>query len=415
MKNMKSDIKIAVIGLGYVGLPLAIAFSKFYDVIGFDKNGFDVTNEIGNEEISNSRIMFTSNEKDLSNANIYIIAVPTPIDNNNNPYIEDTLKVTTMIAKYLKRGDLVVYESTFYPGLTEEKCIPTLEYVSKMKQEGNFFVGYSPERINPGDKVHRLENITKIVSGIDEESCKYVYELYKNILENEPYKVSSIKIAEACKVLENTQRDINIAFLNEVSKIFKKMNINTNEVIDACSTKWNFLSFRPGLVGGHCIGIDPYYLIYKADTVNADSNMMKISREINESMKGYVVNTIEESISLEEKSVLIYGLTFKENVSDIRNSKIVEIAQMLEERNIKVYATDPFANIDEINKEYGTNLIDAKSCNHKVNAIVIGVAHNEYKNLSEDYLYEQMESEDSIIYDLYNIIQKRKNSKVWTL
>lgn len=221
MKNMKSDIKIAVIGLGYVGLPLAIAFSKFYDVIGFDKNsqkiesyknGFDVTNEIGNEAISNSRIMFTANEKNLSNANIYIIAVPTPIDNNNNPYIEDTLKATTMIAKYLKKGDLVVYESTFYPGLTEEKCIPILELVSKMKQEGNFFVGYSPERINPGDKVHRLENITKIVSGIDEESCKQVYELYKSILENEPYKVSSIKIAEACKILENTQRDINIAF-----------------------------------------------------------------------------------------------------------------------------------------------------------------------------------------------------------
>ena len=426
---MKEDnIEVAVIGLGYVGLPLANAFSKFYKVIGFDtsiekinkyKLGIDITNELGNDELKNSTIFFTNNEEDIKNANVYIIAVPTPIDSKQQPYIEDTLNATKLVGKLLKKGDLVIYESTFYPGMTEEKCIPILEQISKMKQSKNFYVGYSPERINPGDKTHKLENITKIVSGIDEKSKEYVYKLYKTILINEPYKVTSIKIAEASKILENTQRDVNIAFMNEMSKFFKKLDINMQEVIEACSTKWNFINFKPGLVGGHCIGIDPYYLIYKAKTIGMNLKLIKESRSINENMKKYIwdvfMKKLNKATNKENKSIIIYGVTFKENVSDIRNSKIIEIAKKLEENKIKIYISDIHVDLNYINKEYNTNFLSIDKCKGKVQGIIIGTAHDEYKNITEDSLMVKLENTECPILDINNIIEKNKNSKIWGL
>ena len=426
---MKDNIEVAVIGLGYVGLPLANAFSKVYKVIGFDTNankinkyklGIDITNEIGNEKLKNSTIFFTNNENDIKNANVYIIAVPTPIDLERQPYIKDTMNATKLVGKMLKKGDLVIYESTFYPGMTEEKCIPLLEQISNMKQSKNFYVGYSPERINPGDKKHKLENITKIVSGIDEDSKEYVYELYRKILINEPYKVSSIKIAEASKILENTQRDVNIAFMNEMSKFLKNCGINTQEVIEACSTKWNFINFKPGLVGGHCIGIDPYYLIYKAETIGMNLKLIKESRNVNEEMKKYVLDVllkkINDATNKKEKSIIIYGVTFKENVSDIRNSKIIEIAKSLEEENnIKIYISDTHVDSADINKEYNTNFLSIDKCTEKVQGIVIGTPHNEYKNMTEDFLIAKLENIECPILDINNIIKKNKNSKVWKL
>lgn len=424
----KDNIEVAVIGLGYVGLPLARAFSKVYKVIGFDTNiekinkyklGIDITNEIGNEKLKNSTIFFTNNEMDIKNANVYIIAVPTPIDSKQQPYIDDTINATKLVGKLLKKGDLVIYESTFYPGMTEEKYIPLLEQISNMKQAENFYVGYSPERINPGDKEHKLENIAKIVSGIDEESKEYVYELYKKILINEPYKVSSIKIAEANKILENTQRDVNIAFMNEMSRFFKSFNINTQEVIEACSTKWNFINFKPGLVGGHCIGIDPYYLIYKAGTIGMKLELIQESRNVNENMKKYILGVflkkIDEATNREDKSIIIYGVTFKENVSDIRNSKIIEIAKILEEKKIKIYISDTHVDLGYINKEYNTNFLGIDKCTEKVQGIMIGVAHDEYKNITEDSLLEKLENAECPILDINNIIKKNKNSKIWGL
>lgn len=424
----KDNLIIAIIGLGYVGLPLANAFSKKYKVIGFDKNenkirnyknGIDITKEIGNRELSKSNIIFTSNKNDIKDANVYIIAVPTPIDVSNKPYIQDTLDATELVGSVLKKGDMVIYESTFYPGLTEEECIPLLEKKSNMIQKENFYVGYSPERINPGDKMHKLENITKIVSGIDKQSLELVYKLYKTILMKEPFKVSSIKVAEACKVIENTQRDLNIAFMNEISILLKKLNINTNEVLEACMTKWNFVNFKPGLVGGHCIGIDPYYLIEKAKKTNVNLSIIENSRKVNESMKQYIIEELlkkmRENSKKIKKSVIIYGATFKENISDIRNSKILEIAKELTIIGIKVYITDPYININYINKEYNMNLYDIKECKEKVQGIIIGVAHNKYKQITENDLIEKLENNMCPIIDIYGIVKKNKNSKIWSL
>ena len=288
-----------------------------------------------------------------------------------------------------------------------------------MKQSKNFYVGYSPERINPGDKTHKLENITKIVSGIDEKSKEYVYKLYKTILINEPYKVTSIKIAEASKILENTQRDVNIAFMNEMSKFFKKLDINMQEVIKACSTKWNFINFKPGLVGGHCIGIDPYYLIYKAKTIGMNLKLIKESRSINENMKKYIwdvfMKKLNKATNKENKSIIIYGVTFKENVSDIRNSKIIEIAKKLEENKIKIYISDIHVDLNYINKEYNTNFLSIDKCKGKVQGIIIGTAHDEYKNITEDSLMVKLENTECPILDINNIIEKNKNSKIWGL
>lgn len=423
---MKDNLTIAVIGLGYVGLPLASAFARKYKVIGFDKNiekinmykrGIDVTHEIGNQKIKKSKIIFSSDEKDLVHANVYIIAVPTPIDSNKAPYISDTIKATKTIGNVLKKGDLVVYESTFYPGMTEEICIPLLEEVSNMNQKGNFYVGYSPERINPGDKKHKLENITKLVSGIDKESTEHVYNIYKKILKRKPFIVSSIKIAESAKVLENTQRDVNIALMNDMSRFLKRMNIDTSEVLKACSTKWNFVNFRPGLVGGHCIGIDPYYLLYKANKLGVTLNVVKQCRESNEEMKDYIYNNFLDKVNKSSKvinrSVIIYGITFKENVSDYRNSKIVEIAKKLEENNFRVYVEDVNVNLGNLNKEYNTNFLLAKDCKEKVQGIIIASPHDEYKNIKESELIRKLENRNCPIFDLNNVIKKDIDSKVW--
>ncbi len=425
---MKDNLTIAVIGLGYVGLPLAQAFSKKYKVIGFDKNeekiklykkGIDITNEIGNSKIRKSKIIFSSNTENLINANIFIVAVPTPIDSNNMPYISDTIEATKMIGQILKKGDIVIYESTFYPGMTEEICVPILEKYSNMKQKENFFIGYSPERINPGDRRHKLKNITKLVSGIDKKSAEYTYDIYKKILKTKPYMVSSIKVAESAKVLENTQRDVNIALMNDISRFLKAMNIDTNEVLKACSTKWNFINFKPGLVGGHCIGIDPYYLLYKSNKLGINLKVVEQCRESNEEMKQYIytnflnkINTASKAIN---KSVIIYGITFKENVSDYRNSKIIEVAQKLEKNNLKIYVDDIHINLERLNKEYKTNFLLAKNCKEKVQGIIIASPHDEYKNIEEDELIEKLENIDCPIFDLNNVIKKNINSKVWRI
>lgn len=423
---MKNNLTIAVIGLGYVGLPLANAFARKYNVIGFDKNiekinmyksGIDITNEIGDHKIKKSKIIFSADEKDLVNANVYIIAVPTPIDSNNIPYISDTVEATKMIGNVLKRGDIVVYESTFYPGMTEEICIPLLEKFSDMNQKGNFYVGYSPERINPGDKEHKLDNITKLVSGIDKKSTEYVYNIYKKILKRKPFIVSSIKVAESAKVLENTQRDVNIALMNDMSRFLKAMDIDTNEVLKACSTKWNFVNFRPGLVGGHCIGIDPYYLLYQSNKLGVNLNVVRQCRETNEEMKDYIYNNflerVNKSSKVINKSIIIYGITFKENVPDYRNSKIVEIAKKLEENNFRVYVEDAHINIENLNKEYNTNFLLAKDCKEKVQGIIIASPHNEYKNIKESELIRKLENRDCPLFDLNNVIKKDIDSKVW--
>ena len=423
---MKNNLTIAVIGLGYVGLPLANAFARKYNVIGFDKNiekinmyksGIDITNEIGDHKIKKSKIIFSADEKDLVNANVYIIAVPTPIDSNNIPYISDTVEATKMIGNVLKRGDIVVYESTFYPGMTEEICIPLLEKFSDMNHKGNFYVGYSPERINPGDKEHKLDNITKLVSGIDKKSTEYVYNIYKKILKRKPFIVSSIKVAESAKVLENTQRDVNIALMNDMSRFLKAMDIDTNEVLKACSTKWNFVNFRPGLVGGHCIGIDPYYLLYQSNKLGVNLNVVRQCRETNEEMKDYIYNNflerVNKSSKVINKSIIIYGITFKENVPDYRNSKIVEIAKKLEENNFRVYVEDAHINIENLNKEYNTNFLLAKDCKEKVQGIIIASPHNEYKNIKESELIRKLENRDCPLFDLNNVIKKDIDSKVW--
>ena len=335
------------------------------------------------------------------------------------PYISDTIEATKMIGQILKKGDIVIYESTFYPGMTEEICVPILEKYSNMKQKENFFIGYSPERINPGDRRHKLKNITKLVSGIDKKSAEYTYDIYKKILKTKPYMVSSIKVAESAKVLENTQRDVNIALMNDISRFLKAMNIDTNEVLKACSTKWNFINFKPGLVGGHCIGIDPYYLLYKSNKLGINLKVVEQCRESNEEMKQYIytnflnkINTASKAIN---KSVIIYGITFKENVSDYRNSKIIEVAQKLEKNNLKIYVDDIHINLERLNKEYKTNFLLAKNCKEKVQGIIIASPHDEYKNIEEDELIEKLENIDCPIFDLNNVIKKNINSKVWRI
>lgn len=410
--------KIAVVGLGYVGLPLALEFSKKYSVIGFDINAervalmnqhIDPSEELDKEAFNGCDIVFTANPNDLKNAHFFIVSVPTPIDTHNIPDLHPLLSATDFVGKALKKGDYVVYESTVYPGATEEDCLPILEKNSGLKMGVDFKLGYSPERINPGDKVNTLTNILKIVSGCDEEALETIASVYGSIIKKGLFKASSIKVAEAAKIIENTQRDINIALMNELSMLFKKMDIDTNEVIEAASTKWNFYKVTPGLVGGHCIGVDPYYLTYKANTLKHFAKLITAGREINDGMPNYIATAIIKEINaagkvLKDSRVLVMGATFKENVSDIRNSKVFEIIAILQSFGIEVTLIDPYASPVDVKRQYKFNL--SEKTEGKYDVIVLATKHKEYVNLSEDYFRNLSYCNPFIFFDIKGVYRK---------
>lgn len=402
--------KLALIGLGYVGMPIAVAFSKKLDVIGFDvnekkiklyRNGVDPTNEVGDENIKNCKVDFTSDEKRLREAKFFIVAVPTPVNTDHTPDLSPVEGASKVLGRNLTQGSIVVYESTVYPGVTEDICIPILEKESGLKCGVDFKVGYSPERINPGDRVHRLENIKKIVSGMDEESCEIIKKVYDLVIEVGTYPVSNIKTAEAIKVVENSQRDINIAFMNELAMVFDRMGIDTNEVVDGMNTKWNALGFRPGLVGGHCIGVDPYYFTYEAEKLGYHSQIILNGRIVNDSMGAYVADTVvkkmvEAGQAPRKSKIVILGLTFKEDCPDIRNSKVIDIVRKLNEYGIEPNIVDPWADDNEAYHEYGVHLTKADDI-HDVDCIVTAVAHKQFK-----------ESGLQLLKSLFGVISKEK-------
>ncbi len=405
-KNEISNKKIiGMIGLGYVGLPIALEFAKKMPVIGFDinekrvqqmKNAIDPCKELSAEAFENTDIVFTSHMEDLREANFFIVAVPTPIDEYNQPNLKPLISASTTVGKVLKKGDYVVYESTVYPGCTEEDCIPVLEQESGLQYNKDFKVGYSPERINPGDKVHTLTNTVKIVSGCDAESLEVVAQVYEQIITAGVHRAPSIKVAEAGKIIENTQRDVNIALMNELSIIFNRMGINTYDVIEAAGTKWNFLNFYPGLVGGHCIGVDPYYLTHKAKQLGYHTQVIDAGRFVNDSMGGYIAKQtvkriLEANKHLSESRVLVMGFTFKENVADVRNTKVADIIRELQSFKVNVDLVDPHADADEVQHEYNIQLKSMPD--GKYDAIVIAVAHHEYRKMTEaDFLVLSNES-----------------------
>ena len=416
--------KIAVIGLGYVGLPLAIAFSKKVNVIGYDINaqkieiyrkGIDPTDEVGNKAIRESTVVFTSDENILSEAKFYIIAVPTPINLDKTPDLSLVEGASRIVARNLTKGSIVVYESTVYPGVTEDICIPILEKESGLICGEDFKVGYSPERINPGDKVHRLENIVKIVSGIDEESLYEIAKVYELIIQAGVHKASSIKVAEAAKVAENSQRDINIAFMNELAMVFDRIGIDTKEVIEAMNTKWNALKFYPGLVGGHCIGVDPYYFIYEAEKLGYHSQIILSGRKINDGMGEFVADAIIKKLVLSNKvvkqsKVAILGVTFKENTPDSRNSKVVDIINRLREYGIQPIVVDPVADENEVEREHNIDLVDYNDVKD-VDCVVLAVAHNEFRDLNLDQidaLFGEYNDSEKVIIDVKSVLNKNK-------
>lgn len=386
---------IAIIGLGYVGLPLAVELGKQYPTIGFDINderisalneGVDVTLEISSNEISAAKqLSFTADTVGISTANVYIITVPTPIDNGNNPNLTPIKEATKTVAAYLSEGDVVIYESTVYPGATEEVCVPLLEQVSGLTFNKDFFCGYSPERINPGDKERTLTSIIKVTSGSTPDTATVVDNLYQSIISVGTHKVTSIKVAEASKVIENTQRDINIALVNELAHIFNRIGIDTEEVLEAAGTKWNFLPFRPGLVGGHCIGVDPYYLAHKAETLGYHPQLIAAGRRINDNMGSFVVSEVvklmaSKRLSIVGARVLMMGLSFKENCPDLRNTRVIGVIEELESCNASVDIYDPWVNVDDLKSERELNLVDQPT-DGSYDAIIIAVAHNQFKTL----------------------------------
>ena len=393
--------KISIIGLGYVGLPLALSFSKYLDVVGFDinkskienyKKGIDITNEVDTHSLINSKILFTSNEDDLQSCKFHIIVVPTPTKYDNTPDLSPLIEATKTVARNLTKGSVIVYESTVYPGVTEDICIPIIENESKLKCGIDFKVGYSPERINPGDKIHTLENTVKIVSGIDNESLEIISKVYKLIIKADIYKAESIRIAEAAKIIENSQRDVNIAFFNEISILLNKLNIDTASVIKAASTKWNFINLSPGLVGGHCIGVDPYYLIHKGKTLDIDLNLLNTARSINNNMSKFIVeSTIKCLIKANKKvngcRIAILGLTFKENCSDIRNSKVFDIIEGLKEYGIEVIVSDPLADSTYLKSNYNIDLINIEEI-EDIDGIILAVPHLYFKDIPISSIYK---------------------------
>jgi UDP-N-acetyl-D-galactosamine dehydrogenase len=419
--------RIAVVGLGYVGMPLAVAFAKNVDVIGFDLNenkieqyisGIDPTNEVGNEVIKQTKIDFTSDQTKLKEAKFHIVAVPTPINSDKTPDLSPVEGASKLIGENLTKGSIVVYESTVYPGVTEDICIPILERESGLKCGIDFKVGYSPERINPGDRVHRLENIIKIVSGIDDESLEEIAKVYELVIEAGVHKASSIKVAEAAKVVENSQRDINIAFMNELAMVFDRMNIDTKDVIEAMNTKWNALGFYPGLVGGHCISVDPYYFVYKAERLGYHSQIVLSGRKINDGMGDFVSDAIIKKLIhankvVKQAKVVILGITFKENCPDLRNSKVVDIITRLNEYGINPLVVDPQANASDAKHEYGIDLVDLDEIKG-ADCLVFTVAHEEFKNISYeqiDEMFGNFENDQKVIIDIKSIMDRKELEK----
>ena len=416
--NIK-DLKIAIIGLGYVGLPLAVEFGKKYQTLGFDisqsrvselKSGKDSTLEVSSAELAEvTNLSYSDIVEELQNANVYIVTVPTPIDEHKQPDLTPLVKASEMLGKVVSKGDIIVYESTVYPGATEDVCIPVVEKVSGLVFNKDFFAGYSPERINPGDKEHRVTNILKVTSGSTPEIAEIVDELYRSIITAGTHKASSIKVAEAAKVIENTQRDVNIALINELSIIFNKLNIDTLEVLEAAGTKWNFLPFRPGLVGGHCIGVDPYYLTHKAQAVGYQPEMILAGRRINDGMGRYVVSQLVKSmlkqrIHVNGANILIMGLTFKENCPDLRNTKVVDIIDELKGYNVNVDVVDPWCSSEGANREYGLSLTENPGKDH-YDAIILAVAHDEFKAMGAEKI-RMLGKKQHIFYDLKYVIPK---------
>ena len=410
---MNNKHKIAVIGLGYVGLPLAVEFGKIYKTLGFDidkkrikelNSGFDKTNEVSKENLKSSiNLNFSLNSKDVKNSNIFIITVPTPINENKNPNITILLEASKLVAENLKKGDIVIYESTVYPGCTEEDCVPILEKHSNLKYNIDFFCGYSPERINPGDKINTLVNIQKVTSGSTPKIAKTVDDLYKSIITAGTYLTSSIKVAEASKAIENSQRDLNISFVNELAIIFDRLNIDTTEVLEAAGTKWNFMNFKPGLVGGHCIGVDPYYLAFKAQASGYYPQVILSGRRVNDYMGTYIANKviklmINNGLKIKGAKSLVLGFTFKENCGDIRNSKVFDIYNELKLFGLEVDVYDPFVNNDELFDEYGFKTIKKLS---KYDCIILAVPHQNFKTLD---IVSLKREKKSVIYDVKSFL-----------
>ena len=424
---LDKKLKLALVGLGYVGLPIALAFSKRVSVIGFDINeerlvkmrqGIDPCNELKKDAFEVSDIVFTSSIDTLREASFFIIAVPTPIDRFNQPDLNPLLSATRTVGMALKKGDYVVFESTVYPGCTEDDCLPILEEISGLKAGVDFKIGYSPERINPGDKVHTLSTTVKIVSGCDSVALDTIAQVYELVVKPGVHRAPNIKVAEAAKIIENTQRDVNIALMNELSIIFSRIGINTYDVLEAAGTKWNFLKFYPGLVGGHCIGVDPYYLVHKAKELKYHPQMINAGRFVNDSMGGYIAKKIVKRMiaigkNILETRVLVMGVTFKENVSDIRNSKVVDIINELKDFGVSVDVMDPCADIDEVYREYGFRLIEKPGNDY--DAVIVAVAHDEYKVLEEEY-FLNLTRESAVLGDVKGIYRgKIHKLKYWSL
>ena len=424
-KLIKGEEKLSLVGLGYVGMPIAVAFAKKgIEVIGFDlnkekidlyKSGIDPTKEVGDEAIRETTVKFTSSEADLRKAMFHIVAVPTPVNQDHTPDLSPVIGASKIVGRNMIRGSIVVYESIVYPGVTEDVCIPILEKESGLKCGIDFKVGYSPERINPGDKVHRLENIHKIVSGMDEESLEEIKNTYDLVIEVGTHPVSTIKTAEAVKVVENSQRDINIAFMNELAMVFDRMGIDTAEVVEGMNTKWNALGFRPGLVGGHCIGVDPYYFTYEAEKLGYHSQIILNGRIVNDKMGSFVGEAIIKQLILAGKApknarIAIFGLTFKENCPDIRNSKVEDIIRYLSEYGIKPMVVDPYAETKEAQREYGVTLSEMKEIKD-LDCLVIAVAHDEFKRLSIPEIkafFRDDEDQEKILIDVKSIFSKKE-------
>ncbi|MCR5651466.1 MAG: nucleotide sugar dehydrogenase [Lachnospiraceae bacterium] len=417
--------KLALVGLGYVGMPIAVAFARHFDVIGFDMNsekinkyrsGIDPTNEVGDEEIRNTTVDFTDDERRLSEARFIIVAVPTPVNQDKTPDLKPVEGASHTVGRNLKQGSIVVYESTVYPGVTEDVCIPILEAESGLKCGVDFKVGYSPERINPGDKVHRLENIKKIVSGMDDESLEIIASVYETVIKAGVHRAGSIRVAEAAKVVENSQRDINIAFINELAMAFDRMGIDTTEVIEAMNTKWNALGFRPGLVGGHCIGVDPYYFVYEAEKRGYHSQIISSGRRINDDMPSFIAEKVIKQLVLSGKrvrtsKVVFLGATFKENCPDVRNSKIMEVVSALSEYEIKPRITDPKADPEDVKETYGYELTDIDEIND-ADCLILGVAHDEYRKMGLsgcDRLFDRsLKNSEKVIIDIKSVLDKKE-------
>ena len=424
---LKKETYLAVIGLGYVGLPIALEFAKKVKVVGFDinskrvdmmKNKIDPSGELSSKDFEGADIEFSCQLEDLKKVNFFIVAVPTPIDSHNMPDLNPLLSASRTVGKVLKKGDYVVFESTVYPGCTEEDCIPILEKESGLKFVQDFKVGYSPERINPGDKEHTLAKITKVVSGCDKESCDEIAKVYELVVQAGVHRASSIKVAEAAKIIENTQRDLNIALMNELSIICDKLSINTYEVLEAAGTKWNFLRFSPGLVGGHCIGVDPYYLTYKAKELGHNPEVILSGRKINDNMGAYVAKKtvqllVKAGKDISASKVLVMGATFKENVEDIRNSKVIDVINELKSFSVKVDVVDPYASPEEFNHEYECEL--SKNPGKNYDGIIVAVCHKDYVSLETNY-FESLCNKNAIFVDLKGVFKNRiKSMTYWSL